>query len=1188
MANLVSPGVDVQIIDESQYLSAPANSVPFILLATAQNKTNPAQTGIAPGTTSANAGRLFQITSQRDLVNLYGNPFFYSSASGTNIQGFELNEYGLLAAYSALGVSNRVFCLRADIDLASLVGQTARPVGEPAAGSFWLDTASSTWGINVFNSVTGQFDTVTPIVITDEELLSGGFPVQSIGIPGDYAVDAVPTYDFPSASASAQFFYKNRNNVWVAVGSTDWLESWPTVQGTTTPTTLTIGETFTITLDGQVAFSYEVPSAPNNTLDQLVGALNALQLKTLSAAIIDGRLTLYAKQTARAVGNTTPSSISLSSGESVILAELGLLAGTYYQPGVFYGSSSQRPLWQAGQTFPRPTGSVWFRIGNVSSGLNTVVSEWNEVTGSWDLQTVNYATSDVQVISQLDSAGGKNILAGSIYAQYNFNAGQVTNDSSPLYYWRRLTTGPTVITGTVTNPTLTGPFTLTAEVSVPGTSSTQSRVINMSGVTTAQGFVNAWNSAAVPFTNASVTSSGAIQFTHTEGGVIILNDFGASGFSTGFLQQAGFNFGTTLGVKEGPSHVPTFFQVAQTSSSGAGTGALITVRAAYGKYYISIAAQGADYEVGDLVTIAGASLGGNSSNNLVVTVTSVSGTGAILAAQVSETSGPAAAMYTAVLSNWVEFDMVANNSSPVTAPADGTNWFYSVVDEVDILVNTATGWAGYGNVAYDERGFPLPSGVPNTDPNGPIVSSSAPTLQSTGAALEFGDLWIDTSDLENYPLINRWEQVDGRSQWVRLDNSDQLSERGVAFADVRWGTDGNVDPAADAVPSIASLLTSDYTDLDAPQSVLFPIGMLVFNTRRSGFNVKSYVRNYFNSETFGDTLPLKRDAWVSVSGLKSDGSPNMGRRAQRAMVVQAMRAAIDSNTTLRDEDNFFNLIAAPGYPELQANMIALNNDRGQTGFIIGDTPMRLSDDATEIQDWATNARGATSTGEDGLVNRDPFLGLFYPSGLSNDLSGNSVVVPASHMMIRTFLRNDDVSFPWFAPAGTRRGLIDNASSIGYIDSASGEFRSIRTRVGVRDVLYTNQINPLVFFTGNGLLNYGNKSSSNVQSSLDRINVARLVAYLRRQLTIAARPFIFEPNDALTRQEITSVIQSLMIDLVAKRGVFDYIVVCDESNNTPARIDRNELWVDIAIEPAKAVEFIYIPVRLFNTGEISGS
>jgi hypothetical protein len=73
---------------------------------------------------------------------------------------------------------------------------------------------------------------------------------------------------------------------------------------------------------------------------------------------------------------------------------------------------------------------------------------------------------------------------------------------------------------------------------------------------------------------------------------------------------------------------------------------------------------------------------------------------------------------------------------------------------------------------------------------------------------------------------------------------------------------------------------------------------------------------------------------------------------------------------------------------------------------------------------------------------------------------------------------------------------------------------------------------------------------------------------------------------LTRNQIQGVIQTLMVDLVAKRGIYDYLVICDESNNTPARIDRNELWVDVALEPVKAAEFIYVPVRVLNTGEIA--
>jgi phage tail sheath protein FI len=190
-------------------------------------------------------------------------------------------------------------------------------------------------------------------------------------------------------------------------------------------------------------------------------------------------------------------------------------------------------------------------------------------------------------------------------------------------------------------------------------------------------------------------------------------------------------------------------------------------------------------------------------------------------------------------------------------------------------------------------------------------------------------------------------------------------------------------------------------------------------------------------------------------------------------------------------------------------------------------------------------------------------------------------------MLRTIVRSDEVAFPWLAPAGVRRGIVDNAERIGYIDSLTGEFVTIATGQSVRDILYENKINPITFIPGVGITNYGNKTESAVISAMDRINVARLVAFIRGRLMEIGKQYVFEPNDQITRNEISNAIDGLMIDLVAKRGIYDYLVVCDESNNTPARIDRNELYVDIAIEPVKAVEFIYIPVRIQNTGTISG-
>jgi phage tail sheath protein FI len=146
------------------------------------------------------------------------------------------------------------------------------------------------------------------------------------------------------------------------------------------------------------------------------------------------------------------------------------------------------------------------------------------------------------------------------------------------------------------------------------------------------------------------------------------------------------------------------------------------------------------------------------------------------------------------------------------------------------------------------------------------------------------------------------------------------------------------------------------------------------------------------------------------------------------------------------------------------------------------------------------------------------------------------------------------------------------------------------------VLYTYSINPITFIPGIGITNFGNKTSAAqgivaagaVPSALDRINVARLVAYLRGRLEEIGKLYLFEPNDQITRNQITNTINSLMIDLVAKRAIYDYLVVCDLTNNPPATIDRNELYVDVAIEPVKAVEFIYIPLKIKNTGAIQNT
>ena len=148
MVTLVSPGVDVSVIDESFYATAGTGTVPLIVMATAQDKPSPSSaTDIARGTTAQNAERLYLITSQRELVQTFGEPVFYTSG-GTPVHGSELNEYGLFSAYSYLGVANRAYVTRANVDLSQLVATTVEPRGNPTNGTNWFDIGmTKIWSI---------------------------------------------------------------------------------------------------------------------------------------------------------------------------------------------------------------------------------------------------------------------------------------------------------------------------------------------------------------------------------------------------------------------------------------------------------------------------------------------------------------------------------------------------------------------------------------------------------------------------------------------------------------------------------------------------------------------------------------------------------------------------------------------------------------------------------------------------------------------------------------------------------------------------------------------------------------------------------------------------------------------------------------------------------------------------------
>jgi hypothetical protein len=1124
---LISPGVEVTVIDESQYIPSAVNTVPYFLIATAQNKVSANGATVAAGTLAANANKTYLITSQRDLAATFGVPFFYQTTNGTPINGYELNEYGLLAAYSTLGVTNRAYIQRVDIDLAELTASLTRPTGNPADGTYWFDTSSSLWGIQEWNQTTNQFTVKTPIVITDTADIvgSGNFtPLQTVGSIGDYAVSAVSTNNFG--------YYKNSANQWVLLGSDAWKISWPTISGTGTPSSLTIGATFRLN-DSLITVG------STNTVAGLAAVITAAGITGVSAGVISGKLAIYATQAASNDGSSGDGGIiSVSLGtdptsSQALLTALGISTGEFYAPSYLPSYSYQVPRWRTTDTSPRPTGSVWNNVSPANNGLSLRIRKYNAALDSFVAQPCPAYFSDTNAIYAMDpTGGGKNIPVGTTYVHVDSDSNGNPNATFAFEIFERIAIGATVITGSTNTP---GPFvngsSFRIAASQPGLDTTVAAVTTISGTTPAS-FVAAVSAANIPYVSASVNSAGAIVFTHSAGGIIALTNISGTP-----LTLAGFTLATP-GVR---------------------------------------------------------------ANNLFA--------GSLL------------------LSNWrtsPDFVYTASDTEPDQDPADGRLWYYSTVSDADIMIQNNGAWVAYQNVTNDVRGFDLSL----TNASGPIIAATAPTTQNnvSETSLFYGDLWIDSSDLENYPALYRWEPVNGVDQWVPVDTTDQVTENGILFADARWAPNGTTDPISDPIPTITSLLTSNYLDLDAPNPDLYPQGMLLFNTRRSGYNIKSFQNNYFNATSYpadqwsistaytvgsyvsynsinyicltantGQTpgttafwTPITvTNTWLTASGNKTNGAMWSGRQAQRQMVVEAMKAGLDTSLAAREEQAQFSLIATPAYPELMPNMIALSNERNNTLFVVGDTPMRLPGTGTDIATWATNNGGLGLETQDGLVSASQYMATFYPSCQTTDLGGQLVVQPPSHMMMRTIIRSDEVSYPWLAPAGTRRGVVDNAISIGYIDSATGEFQQINVGQGLRDVLYENDINPITFIPGVGITNFGNKTTTSITSALDRINVSRLVAFLRGRLEEIGKLYLFEPNDEITRNEITNTVNSLMIDLIAKRAIYDYLVVCDLSNNTPGRIDRNELWVDVAIEPVKAIEFIYIPLRIKNTGEISG-
>lgn len=490
---------------------------------------------------------------------------------------------------------------------------------------------------------------------------------------------------------------------------------------------------------------------------------------------------------------------------------------------------------------------------------------------------------------------------------------------------------------------------------------------------------------------------------------------------------------------------------------------------------------------------------------------------------------------------FIPLPVFIQSEAPVSEPDTGTYWFDDTLTDFALYVEGTD--LGFGN-----QWVPIETTtVSNPTNRQKVISASAPAFPAEGS------IWVDLSTpeaIDNYPQIMR--RTGG--QWVNIRDAVLFQPE---------------DPVASVVLNGTYWCNTGEARTRNTVKAFNPAFQAVTVVEQAG----SFV-----------VVPQTGNFWEPAAG------DMFGRLAQRDVVVEALQAQFVANQDIRAEVNYFQLIACPGYPEVYDEMIALNSDNNETAFVVADTPKFMIPNGipegreVTAAEWITNANNVIATGERGFASGpSAFAGFWYPWALATNLDGEDVVQPPSHVALRTIAFSDSVAAPWFPPAGFRRGRVDNASSVGHINN-DGDYTPLILTKAQRDVLYENRINPIAFMPTRGLVVFGQKTNQGFASALDRVNVARLIAKMKYDLQRLLEPYLFEINDAVTRRSAQIVTERYLAGLKSLRALYDFAVRCDEGNNPPEVIDRNELFVDVAIKPARAIEFIFVPITVLGTGD----
>jgi len=492
----------------------------------------------------------------------------------------------------------------------------------------------------------------------------------------------------------------------------------------------------------------------------------------------------------------------------------------------------------------------------------------------------------------------------------------------------------------------------------------------------------------------------------------------------------------------------------------------------------------------------------------------------------------------------------------------------------DILA--ATGYLRYGNSLYCTRTMPASATFAGTR----AVSGSETTFLPFAAAYKLGDFASQDPDqfADEVGVTGTdpfWLIAASRGAWgndIRVAVVDYTTYNQIASGgNSSWDTYADIaaidSPLLDTksfliIVSVkpqgeTAYVVKEFFNVSTDENVINDQGEKIFAETIIN-QQSSYIRIALHDNQKNQAITISTSSYQSLTLGVDDG----GDIVTDAFIM----ADIDLYANAEEIDvNMF--IDANKSDTVKSYMISIAEDRKDCMAIL-DCPYdnvinNSGSEATDLRTWRLET-----------LNENTSYGAVYGNWLEvyDKWNGKYRWVPSSGYVAGIFANTDDVSDPWFAPAGLNRALLGNVRRLAW-----------NPTLGQRDLLYKSGINPIVSFAGQGKVVWGQKTMLDKESAFNRINVRRLFMVLEKAISTAAKYFLFEPNDDLTRLLLVNMIDPFLRDVKSRRGVYDYMVVCDTTNNTPERIDRNELWCDIFIKPTRAAEFIVLNFVATKTG-----